>query len=180
MGGRPRLSRPRRPRADDEPARLSLDVAARRRLGPTGRLRLPADDGGRQHRRPHHLRARRESLLLAHFRDHGAAGARHGTVARTRDGTATGAGNGSPIVVKTIAIYTDARGFGGAEVQLLSLAQHLDRSRFRPVVLYSDCAGLAPFAARLATLGIEAHHVPPLTDAGQLANVPRLASLLRR
>jgi len=83
-------------------------------------------------------------------------------------------------VTRTVVLYTDTSGFGGAEVHLLSLAQRLDRHRFRPVVMYSPSPAVAPLQTRLAELAIEATPVPAMRGVRDLPHVIRLAWRLRR
>jgi len=81
---------------------------------------------------------------------------------------------------RTVALFTDAEGFGGAEIHLLSLAERLDRSQFHPCVVYSPSPAVAPLIERLGTLDVEAIPVPPMRGVRDLPRVGRLAALLRR
>jgi glycosyltransferase involved in cell wall biosynthesis len=82
--------------------------------------------------------------------------------------------------VKTVALYTDTRGYGGAEVHLLSLAERIDRDRFRPLVMYTPSAGVRPLAERLAKRHLEHHPAPAPLDVRHFGEVLRFAAVLRR
>jgi glycosyltransferase involved in cell wall biosynthesis len=58
---------------------------------------------------------------------------------------------------KTVLFFDHTAALGGGEVALLQLVQHLDRSRYRPlVVLASD----GPLRAELLRAGVETHVIP--------------------
>jgi glycosyltransferase involved in cell wall biosynthesis len=80
-----------------------------------------------------------------------------------------------------VALYTDSQGFGGAEVQLLSLAERLDRRRFQPLVIHAPAPAMPPsFPDRLRKLDIESQPAPSPLGARHVAGVLRFASLLRK
>ena len=82
--------------------------------------------------------------------------------------------------MRTVALYTDTRGYGGAEIQLLSLARRLDRDRFRPLVLYAPSPGVLPLTQQLRKLGIETYPAPAVLNVRHLGDVLRFAAVLRR
>jgi glycosyltransferase involved in cell wall biosynthesis len=84
-------------------------------------------------------------------------------------------------VVRTVALYTDSQGFGGAEVQLLSLAERLDRRRFQPLVMHAPSPVMSPsLADGLRKLDIESQPVPSPLGARHVDGVLRFASILRK
>ena len=58
---------------------------------------------------------------------------------------------------KTILYVGHTAILGGAEIALLRLIQKLDRRRFRPLVVLSECG---PLQGKLETAGIETHVLP--------------------
>lgn len=80
-----------------------------------------------------------------------------------------------------MALYTDSQGFGGAEVQLLSLAERLDRRRFRPLVFHPAGPTGPPYLGeRLRALGIESHPAPSPLGTRDVGAVLRFAGTLRQ
>jgi L-malate glycosyltransferase len=83
--------------------------------------------------------------------------------------------------MKTVALYTDSQGFGGAEVQLLSLAERLDRRRFRPLVFHSpDPVVPASLPRGLRKLDIESQPAPSPLGTRHVGSVLRFAGMLRK
>ncbi len=80
---------------------------------------------------------------------------------------------------RTVVLYTDSETFGGAEVQLISLAERLDRREFHPIVVHSPSQALGPMLDRLRALHVEIVAVPPMLGVRHLGRAARLASLLR-
>jgi glycosyltransferase involved in cell wall biosynthesis len=75
----------------------------------------------------------------------------------------------------------DSHGFGGAELQLLSLAERLDRRRFEPVVIRAASPTEPPyFAERLRKLDIESHPAPSPLGLRHVDTLLRFARMLRR
>lgn len=88
--------------------------------------------------------------------------------------------SGQP-TVRTVALYTDSQGFGGAEVQLLSLAERLDRHRFQPLVIWSPSPAILPsLSDRLRKLDIDNHAAPSPLGARHFGKVLQFAGVLRR
>ena len=84
--------------------------------------------------------------------------------------------------MRTVALYTDSQGFGGAEIQLLSLAERLDRRRFEPVVIHaaSPTEPSPSLLERLRKLDIESHPAPSPLGVGRVDTLRRFSGLLRR
>lgn len=84
-------------------------------------------------------------------------------------------------MTRTVAHYTDAVAFGGAEQALLLLLRALDRRRWRPVLLHHGSPGLRPLLDGAREAGVTLHDMPLMR--GPLRTVlrmPAFAAALRR
>jgi glycosyltransferase involved in cell wall biosynthesis len=76
-------------------------------------------------------------------------------------------------VVRIVVHYIASTAFGGTEQSMLHLAGGLNRTRWRPVVLYHPEPGLEPMLVRAQQLGIESRAVRRATGPGTLVRVLR-------
>jgi glycosyltransferase involved in cell wall biosynthesis len=66
-------------------------------------------------------------------------------------------------MARSVYYFTDSRDSGGAEAALLLLIENLDRSEWRPTLLYNPFPPLVPVADAARELGAEVRSVPGLT-----------------
>ena len=79
-----------------------------------------------------------------------------------------------------VHMFTDTRGYGGAERSLLALLEGLDRRRWRPTLVYHDSPGVAPMLRAARMLGTELWAVPAMPEGlAGAAGIPRFAAALR-
>jgi glycosyltransferase involved in cell wall biosynthesis len=84
-------------------------------------------------------------------------------------------------VAQSVYFYTDSQELGGAERALLMLLELLDRTAWRPTLIYSETAPLAPLARQAADLGAAVRPVPPMPlGLPGARRVPGLARELRK
>jgi glycosyltransferase involved in cell wall biosynthesis len=85
------------------------------------------------------------------------------------------------VMARSVYYFTDSRECGGAEAALLLLIEHLDRSEWRPTLLYSAFPKVADLVDAAEALGATVRAVPPLPLGPKgLSRVPRLARELQR
>lgn len=81
---------------------------------------------------------------------------------------------------RRVVHVTDSAGFGGAERQILTLIEHLDRDRWDPVLAHHGSPGIAPLVEGARALGVPDVVLPAMPDGVAGARlVPQAARALR-
>jgi glycosyltransferase involved in cell wall biosynthesis len=81
-------------------------------------------------------------------------------------------------VRRTVFFFTDSAGFGGAEQMVLTLLAVLDRSLWRPVLVYHPHAGVEPLVERARKLDVRVMPVPVL-DLNSRQGIGQMLHLIR-
>ena len=83
-------------------------------------------------------------------------------------------------VRRRVVHVTDSAGFGGAERQILTLIEHLDRERWDPVLAHHGSPGIQPLVDGARALGVPDVVLEPMPDGlAGARRVPRAARTLR-
>jgi len=82
--------------------------------------------------------------------------------------------------VRTVAHYTDASGFGGAERMLLTMLAGLAGTEWRSVLLVHDVPGIEPLVQEARALGVAIHRVPRMTRRRGIVRLPAFMRELAR
>ena len=81
---------------------------------------------------------------------------------------------------RRVVHFTDSASFGGAERQILTLIEHLDRGRWDPVLAHHGSPGIQPLVEGARALGVPDVVLPPMPDGVTGARgVPQAARTLR-
>ena len=81
---------------------------------------------------------------------------------------------------RRVVHFTDSAGFGGAERQILTLIEQLDRARWDPVLAHHGSPGIQPLVDGARALGVPDVVLPPMPDGvAGAGRVPRAARTLR-
>lgn len=82
---------------------------------------------------------------------------------------------------RTILHLIDSDTLGGAERQVMTLIEHLDRDRWEPVLVHHGSPGIAPLVAEAHAAGVGDWQIPQMPDGlGGAARLPALRRELRR
>jgi glycosyltransferase involved in cell wall biosynthesis len=82
---------------------------------------------------------------------------------------------------RSLYLFTDSAGFGGAEESLLTLLAGLDRDAWAPTLVHHPERGVAPLVERARELGADLWPVPRMPDGlPGVRGVPRFAWHLRK
>jgi glycosyltransferase involved in cell wall biosynthesis len=82
------------------------------------------------------------------------------------------------VSARRVVHFTDSAGFGGAERQILTLIEHLDRGRWDPVLAHHGSLGIQPLVDGARALGVPDVVIPPMPDG--VAGAPRVPATARR
>jgi glycosyltransferase involved in cell wall biosynthesis len=77
-------------------------------------------------------------------------------------------------MIRTVVHFTDSTALGGAEAMLLRILRHLDRERWRPVLLHYPNDAAQALAEEAGRLDVETRVVPGRVGAAGLTELPAL------
>jgi len=81
---------------------------------------------------------------------------------------------------RRVVHVTDSAGFGGAERQILTLIEHLDRDRWDPILAHHGSPGIQPLVEGARALGVPDVVLPAMPDGlAGARRVPQAARTLR-
>lgn len=82
--------------------------------------------------------------------------------------------------MRRVVYFTDANGFGGAEIATLALIRGLDRDQWEPSIVFHPSPRNEPLAEAARDLGVEVHGVPRMPPRRRgIRGVGRFVRLLR-
>ena len=80
----------------------------------------------------------------------------------------------------TVAYYIDSKEFGGTEQVVYTVLKHMDRKKWKPVLIYHPFSGISEFIDNLRELDVDIVCVPEIKSWIDIGGIMKFISALRQ